>query len=37
MRRVSRNLAAAVRMAIDVVALFFGLCARRLGGRDPRS
>jgi hypothetical protein len=36
MSRVSRNLAAAVRMAVDVVALFLGLCARWIGGRDPR-
>ena len=37
MRRVARSFVAAIRTAVDVVVVFVGLCARWVGGRDPRS
>jgi hypothetical protein len=37
MRRISRKVVAAIRTAVDVVVVFVGLCARWVGGRDPRS
>jgi hypothetical protein len=36
MCRVSRNVVAAIRTAVDMVVVFVRLCARWVGGRDPR-